>query len=140
MSIEIKIIADNIPELLATCHEIIKNFSAASAVLVDKDDKKDNYVNVEAVASAASETPAENSASLEPPAVEPATASTPETSAEPRALPDILNLLTNAHRNGDADVKAKIVQTRDALNLKFLSHAKDEHREALNNLCDELGL
>lgn len=135
-----EIVFDTVPELIAACQELIKNFSSSSSVLVDKGDKKDNVKSVEAVASVASETPAETSASLEPPAVEPATASTPETPAEPRELADILNLLTNAHRNGDADVKAKIVQARDALGLKFLSHAKADHRDALNTLCDELGL
>lgn len=147
MSMKLEIIFDTVRDLVDQCRDIIQNFSDLSVVVVDNHDKKDNNESTEAVASAGCETPVETQSAavvsdLSPPAPaeEPAAAASDPTPPTQPGLKDVLNMLTNAHRNGDADTKGLIVGTRDQLGLKYLSHAKDEHLPPLVTLATNLGL
>ena len=130
MSIQITIIADNIPELVASLHEHLKIFSALGVASVDKDYKADNLSSVEA--APANATPPSTPEAFTPAITVPAAASTLKVS-------EIVDVLTKSYKDGDADVRAKIVSKRDELGIKYLSQAKDEHASALAGLARELG-
>lgn len=127
MSIEIKIVGDTLPEIIAALQTHLEIFTSTRVSLVDKADKEDNTTKTDAAPAAAT-----------PPEVIP-----PETAAASApSLPGLIDMVTQAYKTSpqESETRAKIIAVRDALGIKYLSHAKEEHVPALVLLVQELGL
>lgn len=103
-----------------------------SRIVVDKQDNRDNIANV-----AAADLPAPVLETRD--AVETLAATTQ--SEKPREIADMLPVLTSAYRNGDQDMRDKIIALKNSLGLQLLTHAKtDEHRAAYARFIANEGL
>lgn len=138
MSMQITIIFDTKEDLIRDLKGLLDTFSPQVLVHTVDTAQHVNYVEEVEAAPAVSETPAEAEVPVVPtppaPGVSSVAASTPTT---PK-LDEILMTLTHAFQTGEQAVKDRIVEVRNGLGLRFLSHAKDEHAEALHDLAKEL--
>ena len=143
MSIRIEVIADTVPELIATLRDIASQFEGVqnnfADVSVHTVDKTYNLDNIEAVTGAGAVPPpaAETEAPQAPAPVTPE----PETPAQSLTIAEMLPILSTAYRNGDQSLKDEIVALKNGLGLQLLSHAKtDAHRDAFAAFIAQKGL
>ena len=137
MSMQITIIFDTKEDLIRDLKGLLDTFLPPVLVHTVDTTQHVNYVEEVEAAPVVSETPAEAEVPVVPTPPAPDVSSVAASTPIPK-LDEILMTLTHAFQTGEQSVKDRIVEVRNGLGLRFLSHAKDEHAEALHALTVEL--